>query len=207
LFGLRKISVLENYDLNLLWADVIQGSEFAFEQLYSRTFSSLNILACKILRDPDGARDLLQETFVDLYFRKEKIPPDTNIAGYLHSMVKYRALNVLRNQLREKVRLQSFGQTVSLVDNGEDSDQEIAYDYKMEKVVEQIPFLPEKCRKVFELKYYNNLSYKQISSQLGISVKTVENHITKAFAILRNNVSDEQLLFLLLSLHVAATVR
>lgn len=193
---------MNNYDLNLLWADMLGGSEFAFEQLYRQTITSLHRLAFRILRDQESSRDLLQEVFADLYLGRNKVAADSNIAGYLHSIVKYRALNLLRDQLREKARLTSFQQTALRMENEEGSDRQIADNHRIEKVVEQISFLPEKCRKVFELKYYNNLSYKQISSQLGISVKTVENHIAKAFSILRNKVSDEQLLFLLLSLNI-----
>jgi RNA polymerase sigma-70 factor (ECF subfamily) len=84
---------------------------------------------------------------------------------------------------------------LSLAAREEEEDDE-----RLERMPEYIMLLPEKCRRVFLLKFYNNLSYKQISSQLGISVKTVENHITKAFAIIRHKVGEGKVLLLLLGL-------
>ena len=48
-----------------------------------------------------------------------------------------------------------------------------------------IDSLPEKCRVVFNLSRFEELSHKQIAEQLGISTKTIENQITKALKILR----------------------
>ena len=184
---------MDDVTFNLLWVEVRNGSEAAFGQLYARTAEPLSNLAFKILKDRESVRDLLQEVYVDLYFGKARMAADTNIVGYLHSMVKYKALNILRDRLREKLRLERFSQVVGEGDNGVVA----ASDERLERMPEYILLLPEKCRKVFLLKFYNNLSYKQISIQLGISVKTVENHITKAFAILRHKAGEEKMLFLI----------
>ncbi|MBK6932798.1 MAG: sigma-70 family RNA polymerase sigma factor [Saprospirales bacterium] len=45
--------------------------------------------------------------------------------------------------------------------------------------------LPEKCRLVFSLSRFEHLSHREISTRLGISVKTIENQITKAMRLLR----------------------
>jgi RNA polymerase sigma-70 factor (ECF subfamily) len=50
--------------------------------------------------------------------------------------------------------------------------------------------LPEKCREVFQLSRFEEKSYKEISEELNISVKTVENHIAKALRIMRSELSE-----------------
>ena len=50
----------------------------------------------------------------------------------------------------------------------------------------KIQTLPQKCRKAFILNYVNEFSYKEIASEMNISVKTVEKHIGKALRVLRN---------------------
>jgi RNA polymerase sigma-70 factor (ECF subfamily) len=55
-----------------------------------------------------------------------------------------------------------------------------------------IQALPEKCRIVFLLSRVEELSYQEIASQLGISVKTVENQIGKALKLLRQAIPDHR---------------
>jgi len=59
--------------------------------------------------------------------------------------------------------------------------------------------LPEKCKRVYILSRNEQLSHKEIADQLGISVKTVENHITNALRVLRAALG--QVLFLALFLN------
>ena len=58
-----------------------------------------------------------------------------------------------------------------------------------EKIREAIDGLPEKCREIFELNRFNGLRYNEIAVQLEISVKTVENQMSKALRILRSQLA------------------
>lgn len=60
-----------------------------------------------------------------------------------------------------------------------------------------IESLPPKCREVFRLSYIEDLSNREIGEQLGISPRTVENHMYAALKQLRRKLSKEQLLLLL----------
>lgn len=60
-------------------------------------------------------------------------------------------------------------------------------DEKIRKVIET---LPERCLVIFELNRFDGLTYKEISKQLDISVKTVENQMTKALKILREQLAE-----------------
>ncbi|MBK9567431.1 MAG: sigma-70 family RNA polymerase sigma factor [Saprospiraceae bacterium] len=61
--------------------------------------------------------------------------------------------------------------------------------YKINKVISN---LPEKCRLVFVLSRFEEMSYSDISKELDISVKTVENHISKALKVLRENIYNKE---------------
>ena len=60
--------------------------------------------------------------------------------------------------------------------------------------------LPAKCRVVFNLSRFEEMSYKEISEKLEISIKTVENQIGKALKIMRENLKDYLISFLLIVL-------
>ena len=49
--------------------------------------------------------------------------------------------------------------------------------------------MPEQCRKVFKLSRYEEMKYSEIAAQLGISVNTVENQVSKALRILRTQLN------------------
>ena len=50
--------------------------------------------------------------------------------------------------------------------------------------------MPEKCREVFELSRFEGMKYAEIATQLNISVKTVETHMSKALVILKAELRD-----------------
>ena len=65
-----------------------------------------------------------------------------------------------------------------------------------QKIREAIDSLPEKCRQIFELHRFDGLKYSEIASQLHISVKTVENQMSKALKILREKLAKYMMLLL-----------
>ncbi len=62
-------------------------------------------------------------------------------------------------------------------------------------LTEAIGSLPPKSREVFIMSYLDDMSNKEISAKLGISLSTVENHIYKALKLLRSSLSDEKSMF------------
>jgi RNA polymerase sigma-70 factor (ECF subfamily) len=71
---------------------------------------------------------------------------------------------------------------------------------KIHAVIEQ---LPDKCREVFLLSRFDNLSHQAIAQKLNISVSTVEKHIVKALKIVRRHVDHYQVNALLLTWYLA----
>ena len=59
-----------------------------------------------------------------------------------------------------------------------------------ERIRGAIARLPERCRVIFELNRFEGLSYGNIAKQLDISIKTVENQMTKALKILREQLAN-----------------
>lgn len=151
--------------------------------------------AYRILKDVALTKDIVQEVFLKLYIKRNELPANINVVAYLHTAVKHKSLNLLRDQLtREK----HHAVILELSKDQEQGQQANLYEYTelKRKVNGSIDKLPEKCREVFMLNYYDHLSYKAIAEQLNISVKTVEKHIGKAFRILRQELGSEYYLML-----------
>ena len=189
--------------LNLLWQETKKGNRMAFEKLYLLTIRELSNRAYKIVKDEDKVKDILQESFVALFQKKELLPEDLNIGGYLASVVKYKSLNCLRDLLSEKI---SFGPAVNM-EVLLDEEDGLSHEYAIQKIQNSILELPDRCQNVFVLKYYNNMSYRQIAEKMGISVKTVEKHIHYGLVLLRRKLNKDQLLLVAILVQIVALYR
>lgn len=136
--------------------------------------------------------------FTRLYLNKNSIAADANVGAYLNTAVKHQSLNLLRDQLTRK----KHQDAVALQQEVAENNQSAGYDQVAlkNKVSLTIHSLPGKCREVFALRYYDDLSYKAIADHLHLSVKTVEKHISKAMHILRQELKDEHYLLIIVSI-------
>lgn len=147
-------------------------------------------LAYGLLKDKELSRDVLQDIFVSLYTRRHELPADLNVGGYLNNAVKYKASTLLRDRLARE------SHHVYLLKKEQEAElsQPDLYEHSAlkKRIRAGIDALPEKCRQAFMMNHYGSLSYKAIAHEMGISVKTVEKHISKALQLLRKELSEEQ---------------
>lgn len=192
---LSSIIQYDHYTDTQLWEQVLAGNSACFDALYHRMVVALTNQAYRILKDVALTKDTVQEVFLKLYLKRNELPANLNVAAYLHTAVKHKSLNILRDQL---TRQKHHAVILEQADNQAPDQPTYFYENTelKRKVNGSIDKLPEKCREVFMLNYYENLPYKVIADQLDISVKTVEKHISKAFRILRQELGSEYYLLL-----------
>lgn len=167
----------------------------AFEKLFREFFPPLLSFARKILVDEDDAREVVHQVFINLWEKRDKIDLSTSLKSYLFTSVHNRSLNVIRD--RKKFSLEEVPEMA-----GEwDVSTQIESMELEEKINEAIASLPEKCRQIFELNRFDGLKYSEIAIQLNISVKTVENQMSKALKILREKLLKYLTLLLWLVMH------
>ena len=161
-----------------------EGDETALRQLFNRHYPLLLSDVYRIVPDEDSCQDLAQEVFVELWRKRAELDIHTSLRAYLRRAAVNRALTFLKNQRR------------LLFDGNDWSGEEdrSAHDIRrqeeqetMEQALHRaIATLPEKCRVVFSLSRFEQRSHREIAELLGISVKTIENQITKAMRMLRD---------------------
>jgi len=165
---------------------VKQDNRKAFEEIYSRYWSYLLDYAYKPLQSRQKAEDIVQEIFISLYQRRHSIELLVSLNAYLSKALKFKVLNELRSQVvRDTYQKNAFFSRASKNDfacNLETKELE-------QNLHKKIQELPDKCKRAFLLSREENLSYKDISGGLGISVSTVEKHIIKALKILKVNLN------------------
>jgi RNA polymerase sigma-70 factor (ECF subfamily) len=168
------------------------GDIDAFEEIYNRYWLKLYSAAYKRLRDRETAQEIVQDFFTSFWINREQVKIQTSLQGYLFTSIKYLVLNYKR---AEAVR-NSYAEILQMVNSSFDNSTEENYYYKelLERVEVEVNHLPPKCRNVFELSRKQYKTNKEIAQLMGISEKTVENHLTKALRYLRVNLNSVLLL-------------
>lgn len=145
-----------------------QQWEASFFQIVEQYSERLMVCALHILKDPVTAEDALQEALISIWKNLHHFKGDSKPYTWCYSIVRNSALNELRKAQRQPssgcdydvLELLAGAQTSSLTWDSDQIEQQLL------KVVKD---LPEKQRMVFEMRYYQELSFKEIHEITGIS--------------------------------------
>lgn len=159
------------------------GDKYAYLEIYNRYHAQLYSSARKRGISAEMAEEIVQDLFVNLWQQRTIITINSSLSGYLFTAVRNLVLNQIQ---KESVRIH-FRESLKVRQSDYDNSTEeylLANDLD-KSISKNILTLPDKCRSVFELSRKHHKSNKQIAIELGISEKTVENHMTRAIKYLR----------------------
>lgn len=174
-----------------LFEQIRIGNENAFNRAFDLYYSRLCFFADKMLRDFDLSRSIVQQVFVDLWLKREKLRV-SSLHSYLYQAVKNSAFDVLKHKKVESRYLSSLYRNEPEEMNDLIEEAELA-----DRINRAVQKLPEKCREIFVMCRFEELKYAEIAEKLNISVKTVEMQVGIALKKLRKELSDYQMLQLL----------
>lgn len=165
-----------------------EGNLAAFEALFRRYYEELCLFCLQYVRDPEVAEDLVQDLFVRIWEQRNTLYPQGSSRGYLFAATRNRALNYLKHKQVE----QNWTAEATQVPPGESDrpDENLQYNETIDAFEKALNALPEGQRTVFLLSRRHDLTYAEIASLLGISVKTVETQMGRALRRLREDFSD-----------------
>jgi RNA polymerase sigma-70 factor (family 1) len=178
-----------NYS-NLTDEDLIEllrnGSEDAFEEIYNRYWARLYSSAFKRVRRYEVAEELVQDLFTGLWVNRKEVNIRSTVSSYLQTAIRYMVFNHFD---KEYVR-RDYQETLNFSRNFDNSTEEAVLLKDLESVLEiEVGLLPTQCRSVYKLSRKEHKTNKEIALLMGISEKTVENHLTKALKRLKGNLS------------------
>lgn len=163
-------------------------NEAAFEKVFKTHFKGLHGYACSILKDEMVAEEVVQNVFFKLWERTENLSINGSLTAYLYRAVNNESLNYLKHQ---KVKM-AHGQFVAYRNERqvEGASGKIQLKELESRLQQALNDLPEQCRTIFQLSRFEELRYREIANQMGLSIKTVENQMGKALRILREKLAD-----------------
>lgn len=172
-----------------------QNDEFAFKEVHKQYYSRLYYFIFEFIPQHDLSEDIIQDTFITLWNKRQELREDSNLGAYLFTVAKNNCLYRLRDhRYRQKLFTSNGLQAIELDLNAEilssiDSSANV-FD-EIEQIIKQtMDELPPKCREVFYLSRFKDLKNKEIAEALNISEKVVEKHIRRALKSFRVSLND-----------------
>ena len=161
------------------------GDYHAFELVYGQYSLRLAGNLRKLLKDRELAGEALQEIFLRLWNNKASIDPEKPIKAYLFRISENLVRDTFRKAARDE-RMRAY--FMAFTTEGYDHIERTLFEQENKQMLyDAISQLPPQRQRVYRLCKLDEMSYKEISEQLGISVAAVNDHITKANAFLREH--------------------
>lgn len=164
---------------------LIEGDEAAFRSIYDQLHRRIFQLLTSLVKEPEQAEELLQETFVCLWVNREKLDPRQPLYPYVYLTARRLAIDHFRKRMTEEKAKRSL--KLELEDVSYETDELIDAADLYRFAEEAIRTLPRQQQTVFMLSRQQGLSYDEIAEQLEISPNTVKNHLVSALKTLKRH--------------------
>lgn len=141
----------------------------------------------RIVGERGVTEDLAQQVFIRFWEKRHQIQVDSSPGAYLHKMAVNEALAWLRAKKNQQPEELTFATPLPHQVDGEG----ILLNRELnDQIHRAIASLPPRCRTVFQLSRFEELSYQEIAQKMEISVKTVEHQMGKALRVLREELKS-----------------
>lgn len=171
---LCSISDSERERINIYLALIANGDESSLSDLYQLVGGRLMSVALGIMRDRELAEDVLHDSFIKIVKYSRKFTLNTNGYAWLCKIVRNTALNKIKS---EKLRQgEDIDNILDLTDGKDLYNDSIV----VGEVREALKCLSSRERTIIWLKYYNDMTVRDIASELNMSKSTVQDCIKAA---------------------------
>lgn len=174
---------MKEYPEEEIIADLKDGNEIALKRIFDIYYRPLTLFALKYVGDIEESKEIVQEFFIRLWSRRDKIVLEFSLKAYLYQAVRNACLNHIESRKVFEKKTRNYRPPD--ISNDNPLEKMVAAEQE-ERLMHAIDQLPEKCKQIFFMSRMQNLSNQDIAGQLNLSIKTVEAQITIALKRLRD---------------------
>jgi RNA polymerase sigma-70 factor (ECF subfamily) len=164
-----------------------EQDQLAFEVLFDRYWKRLYSFAFKIYKEEVICEDIVQEIFISLW-EKSATTTIENLEGYLLRAVKYKVANHIRDLKFDSGHLE----ILQNIPHPSKTDKHLVYKEFEDGIFREIKKLPPRSQEVLILSRFEHYTNIEIAQKLGLSVRTVEKHISDALKLLKMKIDPYQ---------------
>ncbi len=171
-----------------LWNNLKNGESKALEQIYRTYFTELYNYGKKFTKDENNVEDCIQELFVELWNRREKLSETDAIKPYLFVSLKrkiFHSVKKIRKSTDTELEESFFEAELSidqiLINSETDGEQK-------SKLKHAFSQLSDRQKEILYLKYYSEMDYDEISKIMDLNYQSARNLVSRALSKLSKHI-------------------
>jgi RNA polymerase sigma-70 factor (family 1) len=164
-----------------------KGNVPAFNSLYHKYSGRLYRFAYGYLKSEEEAEELVQEVFTIIWEKRKELKEDLSFKSFLFTI----AFNIIRKHFRTKSYLSKYLKSGINSESNIQTLNNINYNSLYKFIFELVDQLPDRRKEIFVKSRVHGYSIKEISEELRISHKTVENQLTSSLKFIRTTLNRE----------------
>jgi len=175
-------------DEQTLWTELKQGSLKAYEEVFTLYYDALIRYGSKMAPDRQLLEDCIQDLFLGIWQRKQYLTDVISIKAYLFRALKIRLIKA-QQQKAKQIRLAGNDDGLLEFDYesvliAQQTDEQLK-----RRLAESMKQLTKRQQEAIYLRYYDRMSYEEISEVMSVSEQAVRNLIYHAIKLLRENLA------------------
>jgi RNA polymerase sigma-70 factor (ECF subfamily) len=169
----------------------IEGEESAFNELLNRYKRGVYTLIIRMVRDPETANDLSQDTFIKLYSSLSYYNPNYKFSSWLFKIANNLTIDYLRKNrpnvlsLDDPIKTESNSVMIQISSGGEDPLDRVESLELGENIKEAIMEIPVEYRRVIIMRHVEDMTYEEIVEATGVPLGTVKTLLFRGRRLLR----------------------
>ena len=174
----------------------MEGDAASFDEIYLDYYNKVYAFSFSYLRSVEDAEGVVQEVFLTLWNKRIDAGDIRNLNAWLFTVCFNLVRKIFRSAAITRQKMDNYAYSALFEDTS--TLNSVEFNDLMEVAEGHIEQLPQRQRTILLMSVKDGLSSKEISLQLGINQRTVENHISSARSALRKVFSEEHLLSLVI---------
>ena len=168
-------------------SDLLQSNrEIAIKELYQAYYKHLLREANYIVRDKDLAEDVVQNVFITIWNKRLELPVPVNLKAYLIVCVRRRAIDAIKKVSKMERHKQAYDNERSEATTQRRMEDKEIYS----QILKAMKSVPPQQRKIFEMRFIQELSTREIMESRGLSNQTIKNHMSTCIKIMRSKLKS-----------------
>ncbi len=160
------------------------------EILFRDIYPKLYYAAMQIVKDEEVCRDIIGDSFEQLWTKRADIAPDKR-QSFLYRIIHNKCIDHIRKETAKNKYIEFYNMLYGKnIENQEHAWEE--NEQRIRAMYQVIEKMTPQTQKILKACYFKNMKYREVAEELGISISAVKKHIVKALKLLRSSISPPE---------------